>query len=142
MEGPGNIMPEHRRRISEYIGAIIANGFLIFALNNLYKWGVPFLTESYRNCIWAIDVSLGAVITVNFVFIFFDRDWFKHLLQIFTSAASFMSLYVIHSIFPFVFASPTWYIAIKVFLIVAMTVTGAGVIYNIIRTIVPHRLKA
>ena len=142
MEEPRSKMPEHRRKISEYIGAIIANGFILFALNNLYNWGVPFLTESYQNCIWAIDVSVGAMIIVNFVFIFFDRDWFKHLLQIFTSAASFLALYVINMIFPFVFAEPAWYIAIKVLLIVSMVITGASVVYNIIRTIIPHRMKA
>jgi hypothetical protein len=142
MEEPGNINTEHRRKIWEYIGAIVANGFLVFALNNLYNWGVPFLMESYKNCLWAINVSLGAVIIVNFVFIFFDRDWFKHLLQVFTSAASFMALYVIHSIFPFAFPGPAWYLGLKIFLIVAMVVTGASVIYNIIRTIIPHRLKA
>jgi hypothetical protein len=135
-------MLEPRRKISEYIGAIIANGFIIFALNNLYKWGVPFLTERYQDCIWAIDVSLGAVIIVNFVFIFYDTDRFKHLLQVFTSAASFMSLFVIHSIFPFVFPGVAWYITLKVFLIVAMAVTAASVIYNIIRIIIPDRLKA
>jgi len=142
MEGPENIMPEHRRKISEYIGAIIANGFILFALNNLYNWGVPFLTESYQNCIWAMDVSLGTVIIVNFVFIFFDRDWFKHLLQVFTNAASFLALYVINMIFPFIFTEPAWYIVIKVILIVSMVVTGVSVVYNIIRTIIPHRLKA
>jgi hypothetical protein len=135
-------MLEPRRKISEYIGAIIANGFILFALNNLYKWGVPFLTESYQDCLWAIDVSLGAVIIVNFVFIFYDRDRFKHMLQVFTSAASFMSLFVIHSIFPFVFPGAAWYIALKVFLIVAIVVTAASVVYNIIRTIIPHRPKA
>jgi hypothetical protein len=142
MEEPGNIGSGHRRKISEYIGAIIANGFILFALNNLYNWGVPFLTESYRNCLWAINVSLGAVIIVNFVFIFFDRDWFKHLLQVFTSGASFMALYVINAVFPFSFPGPDWYLGLKIFLIVAMVVTGASVIYNIIRTIIPHRLKA
>jgi hypothetical protein len=136
------MMLENRRKISEYIGAIIANGFILFALNNLYKWNVPFLTESYQDCIWAIDVSLGAVIIVIFIFIFYDRDRFKHLLQVFTSAVSFMSLFVIHSIFPFEFPGTAWYIAIKVFLIVAMVVTAASAVYNIIRTIIPHRPKA
>jgi hypothetical protein len=141
MEEPENKVPQHRRKILEYIGAIIANGFILFALNNLYNWGVPFLTESYQNCIWAMDFSLGTVILVNFIFIFFDRDWFKHLLQVFTSAASFLALYVINGIFPFVFAVHAWYIAIKVLLIVSMVITGASVVYNIIRTIIPHRLK-
>jgi hypothetical protein len=102
---------------------------------------VPFLTESYKDCIWAIDISLIAVIIANFVFIFFDRDWFKHLLQVFTSAASLMCLYVINAIFPFEFANPAWYLVVKIFLIVAMAVTGAGVLYNIIRTIIPYRLR-
>jgi hypothetical protein len=136
------MMLEKRRKISEYIGAVIANGFILFALNNLYNWGVPFLTESYQNCIWAIDVSLGAVIIVNFVFIFFDRDRFKHLLQVFTGAASFLALYVINMIFPFVFTEPAWYIALKVLLIVSMVITAVSVVYNIIRTIIPHRPKA
>jgi hypothetical protein len=142
MGEPENIIPEHRRKVSEYIGAVIANGFILFALNNLYNWGVPFLTESYQNCRWAINVSLGTVIIVNFVFIFFDRERFKHLLQVFTNAASFLALYVVNGIFPFVFAKPAWFIAIKVLLIVSMVITGASVVYNIIRTIIPHRLKA
>ncbi len=142
MEETEDIKPEaHRRKISEYIGAIIANGFIVFALNNLYNWGVPFLTESYRNCLWAINVSLGAVIIANFVFIFYDRDRFKHLLQVFTSAASFMALFVINGIFPFVFPVGAWYVALKVFLITAMVITGASVVYNIIRIIIPHRSK-
>lgn len=141
MEEPENIKREHKRRISEYIGAIIANGVLVFVLNNLYRWSVPFLTESYKDCIWAIDISLIAVIIANFVFIFFDRDWFKHLLQVFTSAASLMCLYVINAIFPFEFANPAWYLVVKIFLIVAMAVTGAGVLYNIIRTIIPYRVR-
>ena len=135
------MMLENRRKISEYIGAVIANGFILFVLNNLYNWGVPFLTESYQNCIWAIDVSLGAMIIVNFVFIFYDRDWFKHSLQVFTSAASFMALFVIDAIFPFVFPGQAWYLSMKIFLIVAMVATGASVIYNIIRIIIPNRLK-
>jgi hypothetical protein len=53
-----------------------------------------------------------------------------------------MALYVIHAVFPFEFTNPAWYLALKIFLIVAMVVTGASVIYNIIRTIIPHRLKA
>lgn len=135
-------MTEHKHRISGYVGALVANGVLLFVFNNLLGWSVPFLTESYRNCLWAIDISLGAVIIANFVFIFFDRDWFKHLLQVFTSAASFMAIYVIHAVFPFEFTRPAWYLALKIFLIVAMVVTGASVIYNIIRTIIPHRLRA
>jgi len=134
-------MTEHKQRIPGYVGALIANAVLLFVFNNLLAWNVPFLTESYGNCLWAIDVSLGAVIIANFVFIFFDRDWFKHLLMVFTSAASFMAIFVIHRIFPFIFPNPAWYIALKVFLIVAMAVTGASVIYNLIRTIIPHRLK-
>ncbi len=141
MGEPETLIIERRRRISEYVGAIVANGVLLFVLNNLLGWNVPFLTESYKNCLWAIDISLGAIIIVNFVFIFFDKDWFKHLLQVFTSIASFISLCVIHAIFPFEFANPAWYLALKIFLIVAMAVTGAGILYNIIRTIIPHRFR-
>ena len=142
MQEPENTKLEYKRKISEYIGAIIANGVLVFVLNNLLGWGVPFLTESYKDCIWAIDISLIAVITANFVFIFFDRDWFKHLLQVFTNAASFMCVYVIHAIFPFEFANPAWYLVLKIFLIVAMAATGAGALYNIIRTVIPYRFRA
>jgi hypothetical protein len=101
---------------------------------------VPYLTENYQDCLWAINVSLGAVIIVNFVFIFYDRDFFKHLLQVFTSAASFMALYVIYAVFPFIFPGPGWYLGLSIFLILAMVVTGASIIYNIIRTIIPHRI--
>jgi hypothetical protein len=130
-----------RGKKAGYIITIIVNGVLVFVLNSLSGWNVPFLTQEYSLCLWAVNLSLGATMVANFIFIFYERQWFTHLLQVFTSIAAFIAFYIVNEIFPFIFLSSIWYTLLRIFLIAGMVISGLSVIYNIIRTILPFSKK-
>ncbi len=83
-----------------YLITILVNFALIYAAQNLLNWNVPFLTNRFTECLWAINLSLGATIFVNFIFLVFDRRWFRSLMQSFTNVFSFISGYVFWRVFP------------------------------------------
>jgi hypothetical protein len=83
-----------------YIISIAVNVFLVYAANNLLNWNVPFLTKDFTQCLWAINLSLGVTIFINFIFIFFDRRWFKNLMQAFGNIFGFISAFVFWRVFP------------------------------------------
>jgi len=124
-----------------YIASVVVNGIIIFILNYLPNWDIPFITKYYSNCLWAINLSLGATIIANFIFIFYNENWFLHLLQVFTSITAFIAFYVINEIFPFAFEGDIWYTLLRVFLIAGMVISILSAIYNIIRTALPFRKK-
>ncbi|MCL5072880.1 MAG: hypothetical protein M1308_18585 [Actinobacteria bacterium] len=131
----------HKRQRTGYITSIVINGIFIFVLNNLLNWNADFINASYNKCLWAINISLGASIIANLIFIFYDPEWFKHLLEVFTSIAALVALYVIYAIFPFTFRDEIWENILSIFLIFAMVISGINIIYQIIRTTMPHKFK-
>jgi hypothetical protein len=94
-----NKMPSSARQFG-YIVSIFVNILLIFIANNLLNWNVPFLTQDFAQCLWAVNLSLGVTIFINFIFIFFDRRWFKNLMQVFGNVLGFISGYIFLRVFP------------------------------------------
>ena len=83
-----------------YIISILINFGMLYATNNVLQWNVPFLTDNFSQVLWVINLSLGANIFTYFTFIFFDRRWFKNLMQALTNIFSFFSLYFFRVDFP------------------------------------------
>ena len=92
-------MPSDARRFGYFV-TILVNFGLIYVANHLLDWNVPFLTEEFTNCLWAITLSLGVTIFVNFIFMVFDRRWFRSLMEAMNSVFSFISGYVFWHVFP------------------------------------------
>jgi hypothetical protein len=84
-----------------YFVTILVNIAMIYVANNLLNWGwPPFLTKDYILCLWAANLSFGANIFIHFVFLFFDRRWFRSLMQAFGNVFGFLSVYVFWRVFP------------------------------------------
>ena len=96
---PENKMPSSARQFG-YIVSIIFNILFVYIANNLLNWNVSLFTEDFAKCLWAINLSLGVTIFINFIFIFFDRKWFKNLMQAFGNVFAFISAFVFWRIFP------------------------------------------
>ena len=92
-------MPSPARQFGYIVSAAI-NFALIFVANNLLNWNIPFLTKDFSQCLWAIRLSLGVIIFINLIFIFFDRKWFKHLMQAFGNVFAFISGFIFRQVFP------------------------------------------
>ena len=96
---PQNKMPSSARQFG-YIVSIMVNIALIYIANNFLNWNIPYLTKDFAQCLWAINLSLGVTIFINFIFIFFDRKWFKNLMQAFGNVFAFISGFVFWRVFP------------------------------------------
>ena len=94
-----NKMPSAARQFG-YIVTIAVNIALIYIANNLLNWNVPFLTKDYAQVLWAVNLSLGVTIFINFIFIFFDRKWFKNLMQAFGNVFGFILVFIFWRVFP------------------------------------------
>lgn len=73
---------------------------MIYAANNLLKWNIPFLTQSFQECLWAINLSLSISMFINFTFLFFDRKWFRSFMQALSNIFAAISVYTFRQIFP------------------------------------------
>lgn len=93
-------MPTGARRFGYFVTVII-NFALLYVANNLLEWKLlPFLTEDFNECLWAIRLSFAVTIFINFIFMFFDRKWFKSLMESVNSVFSFISGYIFYRVFP------------------------------------------
>jgi hypothetical protein len=103
-----------------YAIAVVINIVLLYIAHHLVAWEVSFITPAWTGVLWAIDLSLGASIAGNVLFLAYDRPWFKHLVQIVMSILSFVSTYVVYHAFPFSFALIWLDWAVRLALLAAM----------------------
>jgi hypothetical protein len=118
-----------------YIAAVIINIVMIYVFNNLLNWGVPFLTSDYSGVLWAINLSLGATIIANILFLIYDPGWFRHLGQIVLNFIALFVAFIIFTVFPFTFADKSWAFWVKIVLIIIMAGIGIGTIVEFFRLI-------
>ncbi len=83
-----------------YFVTILINIALIYVANNLLNWHIPWLKDSFVQCLWAINLSLAVTVFTNVVFLFFDRRWFRHFMEAFTNVFSFISGYIFWRVLP------------------------------------------
>jgi hypothetical protein len=132
---------QKNRKIIDHTVSIVVSIILLFIFNSLLSWRIPFLTDSYIKCLWAIDLSIGSTIIVNFVFLFYEKEWFRHLMHLFLDIFAMIAAYTIYSIFPFSFTEKVWQNIANIVLIVIIVVTGFSIIYEIIKTILAFKFK-
>ncbi len=118
-----------------FIAAIIVNLILLFVFNNLLNWGIPFLTSAYSGVLWAINLSIGATIIANILFLVYDAGWFRHLAQLILNVIALFVIFLIYSIFPFTFTAASWASWVKIALIVIMAGIGIAIIVELFKLI-------
>ncbi len=96
---PENKMPSSARQFG-YIVSILINILFCYIANNLLNWNVSLFTKDFSRCLWAINLSFGVTIFMNFIFLFFDRKWFKNLMQAIGNVFAFISGFIFWRIFP------------------------------------------
>lgn len=88
-----------------YVVAIAIAIALLVIVNNLLAWGwVPFLTDEFGQLVGIINVSLGASIVANLMWLTFDPRWFKALCQLGLNAISLAVSVRTWQVFPFDFS--------------------------------------
>ena len=102
-----------------------------YAVNNLLRWGVPFLTDSFSAVLPIISLSLGATFVANLVYMVYDAPWLKHVGQIVLNLISIAATLTVYTIFPFEFPIAAAAQAVRFAFIVVMVLTGLGTLVEL-----------
>lgn len=130
-------LERRENRMSGYIASLILGGALLWVMNALPSWRVPFLLDSYSRTLPAINLSLWVQIAMNIVLIFYHPRFFHHLGQVVIAGFSIFAIATIAAVFPLDFSSivlpataPTLNLIARLALYIAMGGTAIGAIVH------------
>jgi hypothetical protein len=109
-----------RERTTEYIVTIILNLIFLYIVNNLLNWHIYFITPSFNEVIWIINLSIIATIIGNALMLFYRLESFRHLMKIIMNIVSFIAVYLVYEVFPFNFYNSFFNWGLSIFLILIM----------------------
>jgi hypothetical protein len=135
-ERPTDARHSRTGRRAGYVGAVIVNGIILWVVNNLLDWGWPaFLTDDFERVLPILNVSLIATMVVNFVYLAYDRRWFKSLCQVGLAAISLIVAIRMYRTFPFDFSAYDfdWEALARVVLIIGIVGTAIALVVELFR---------
>ena len=127
-----------RRRMTDYIFAVIFNIAFLVVVNKVPDWNIQVFTDKFTDILWAVNTSIGVSIAGNLILIFFHPRFLHHLLNAVFSAFGILAISVILSVFPFDFSELVgeWLnILIRIALIVGIVGSAISVVVNIIKAV-------
>jgi hypothetical protein len=79
--------PRDRRRAADrrngYVVVAVIDSAMLWCAHHVLGWGwPPFLTPAFEDLLPLIDLSLGAAIALNVLWVGRDPAWFRHLGQV------------------------------------------------------------
>jgi hypothetical protein len=121
-------------RMFGYTVAIAVNAILWYVVHNLQRWDLPFIVvEQFRRVLTALDLSLGATMVANAIFIAYDPRWFRRIGQAALNLLSLNAMYAIYRVFPFDFGSAGADQAIRSLMVLGMIAVGIGAVVELAR---------
>jgi hypothetical protein len=109
-----------RERKSEYLVAIIFNLIFYYIVNNLLNWQVYFITNSFNEVLWIINLSIIITIIGNILLLLYSPERFRHVMKIILNMVSFIAVYFVYIVFPFNFYNSFYDWGFSILLILAM----------------------
>ncbi len=116
--------------------AIAVNVLMLWIVNNLIDWGWPsWLTTDFEKVLPIINVSIVATIAVNLVYLVYDADWLKSMLQIGLLAISLLVTIRLYQAFPFDFSAYgfNWEVVTRGILIFVCAAIGIALIAELVK---------
>jgi hypothetical protein len=136
-----NLLKEKEHRKSEFIAAIIANIILLYIVNNLLAWNLHFITSSFQEVLWIINISIAANIIANFLFLIYNQGWFRSLVQIPLNIIGFIVAYSLYIVFPFSFSQMYFTYAAEFILIILMVIFVIMTFFEVLKLIMRIFMK-
>lgn len=127
-----------RRRMSDYIFAVIFDIVFLVVVNRLANWNIRFITDSFPDILWAVNTSLALSLAGNFILIFFHPRFLHYLFNAVFSAFGILAVSVILSVFPFDFSQVAgeWLnVLIRIVLIIGIVGSVISVVVNIVKAV-------
>ena len=128
------ILSSKEPRVVSYYVAISVDIILLYFFNNIIFASISFLSsKDLINCLWAINLALGAGIIGNFIFLLYRPRWFYHLIQAVLSALVILAVYTIYRIFPFTFGVDIFRTITRIILLIIMAGTAIGFMVELVK---------
>lgn len=128
------MLKEKKPHKSEFIVAIIANLIFLYIVNNLLSWNLSFIAPSFQEVSWIFNLSIGASIVGNILFLIYHPGWFRSLIKIILNILSFMVAYYLYVVFPFILNSGIT-VLVKIVLILVMVVLVIANLVEVVKLI-------
>ena len=127
-----------RRRMSDYIFAVIFNIVFLVVVNRVPNWNIRFITDSFPDILWAVNTSLAVSLAGNLILIFFHPRFLHYLFNAVFAAFGVLAASVILSVFPFEFEDLVgeWLnILVRIALIIGIVGSAVSVVVNIVKAV-------
>ena len=127
-----------RRRMSDYIFAVIFNIAFLVVVNKVPDWNILFITDSFADILWAVNTSLAVSLAGNLILIFFHPRFLHHLFNAVFAAFGILATSVILSVFPFDFSQVAgeWLnTVVRIALIIGIVGSVISVVVNIVKAV-------
>lgn len=122
-----------------YIVVIIVNAIMWYVAHNVVRWDWPFITGSFARVLPALRLSLAASTIGNALFLVFDARWFRAIVEVVMNALAIYATYTVFRVFPFDFATPLLYWAVKIASVVAMVGLAIATVVNLVRALLSRQ---
>jgi hypothetical protein len=118
------------RRVGYLVG-IVVSAALLFVLNGQPGWqALPFLTSDTSQVIGLVNLSLAVSLSVNVVYLFYDRPWLKSLGDLITAGIGMAVAIRVWQVFPFAFhgSAAWWSTAVRVLLVLVIVCSAISIV--------------
>ena len=130
-------------RVFGYLIAITINIAIAYIAIKILGWNIPFLTDNFDFVLPYFLIAIAISIAINFLYLFYDKKWFKSLGDIVTGAFSLVVLWAFYHFFPFDFSSfreLNVELIVRILIVLVMVGVGISIIVNLVK-LVTYRSK-
>lgn len=116
----------------------MVNAIVLYVVDNVLEWDLlPFLTDDFTSVLPLLQLSLLATIAVNVVYLAYDQQTFRSVMQLGLSGISLAVVLRLYEVFPFDFSgyAPMWGTVARAVLILAIVGTGIGIVVEVGRLV-------
>lgn len=132
--------PKERSRTQKrvgYVAAIIVNFILLYLVNNLLAWRVPYITSEFVVPLRYLNISLGATMVANLLFLSYDPEWFLAITRMALNVIGIVVSYSLYVTFPFDLSSlaseGVFTVLLRIALILGIVGSAIGVIAEFVK---------
>ena len=125
------------RSVGSYIAGVVANAIVLFLVNKVPDWNLPFITSGYPAILWAMNLSILVQIGGNAFLIFVHPRFLHYLAQTVFNLFSLLAIIILVAVFPFDFAFLSGMInpIVRIALIVGAAATGITGVVSLFRAV-------
>jgi hypothetical protein len=124
---------EKKVRWYQYLFTALVDLILLYIVNNLIYWNLSFISSSYTDVLWALNLTIFFTLVGNVSFILYDPPWFKHLVKIIINFTALYAAYIIYVVFPFTISQNYMVIVLKILIILAIIAAFISIIVEIFK---------